>query len=99
MVITSLAICTLNFFIKHSGIDFIHINTLSHLVKGTKNRTYESLLSTLRKEEIVGVTCWELKSHLFKAKMLSTFTYGTEIWGGDLKNSHRKVFREGHEDA
>ena len=27
--------------------------------------------------------------------MLPTFTYGTTIWGGDLKNSHWKVFKKG----
>ena len=53
------------------------------------------LMGTLSKEAIDGVTCWELKSHLFKALMLPTFTYGIEIWGGDLKNSHWKVFEEG----
>ena len=26
--------------------------------------------------------------------MLPTFTYDTEIWGGDLKNSHWKVFEK-----
>ena len=27
--------------------------------------------------------------------MLPTFTYGTKSWGGDLKNSHWKVFEKG----
>ena len=49
------------------------------------------------KEAIIDVTCWELKSHLFKALVLPTFTYDTEIWGGDLKNSHWKVFEKGIE--
>ena len=52
-------------------------------------------MGTSRKEAVVGVTCWELKSHLFNALVLPTFTYGTKIWGGDLKNSHWKVFEEG----
>ena len=43
----------------------------------------------------VGVTCWELKSHLFKALVLPSFTYGTAIWGGELENSHWKVFEKG----
>ena len=43
---------------------------------------------TSMKESEVKVTCWELKSHLFKALMLPSFMHGTEIWGGDLKNSH-----------
>ena len=52
-------------------------------------------MGTLRKEAVVGVTCWELKSHLFKASVLPTFTYGTYLWGGDLKNSHWEVFEKG----
>ena len=53
------------------------------------------VMGTLRKEAIVGVTCWELKSPLFKALVLPTSTYGTKIWGGDLKNSYWKVFEKG----
>jgi hypothetical protein len=49
----------------------------------------------LRKEAVVNATCWELKSQLFKALVLPTFTYGIEIWGGNLKNSHWKVFEKG----
>jgi hypothetical protein len=33
--------------------------------------------------------------HLFKALVLPTFTWGTEIWGGTLKNSHWKAFEKG----
>jgi hypothetical protein len=40
-------------------------------------------MGTLREEAMVGVTCWALKFHLFKALALST--HGTKIWGGDLK--------------
>ena len=29
-----------------------------------------------------------------RALVLPTFTYGTGIWGGDLKNSHEKVFKK-----
>jgi hypothetical protein len=36
-----------------------------------------------------------LKSHLLKASELSTFAYGIEIWGDDLKNSHWKDFEKG----
>ena len=54
-----------------------------------------TLMGTLRKEVVVGVTCWELKSHLFKGLVLPTFTYGTKIWDGDLKYSHWKVFEKG----
>ena len=56
---------------------------------------YESPNGTLRKEAIVGVTCWKLKSHLFKGSVLPTFTNGTGIWGGDLKNSHWNDFKKG----
>ena len=55
----------------------------------------KAMMGTLRKEAVVNATCWELKSHLFKALVLPTFTYGIEIWGGNLKNSHWKVFEKG----
>ena len=54
-----------------------------------------ALMGILRKEAVVGLTCWELKSHLFKALVFPTFMYGTKIWGGDLQNSHWKVFEKG----
>ena len=44
---------------------------------------------------MVNVTCWELKSHLLKALMLFTSTYGTETWEGNLKKSHWEVFEKG----
>ena len=53
------------------------------------------LMGILRGKIVVAVTCWELKSHLFKALVLPILTYGTEIWGGDLENSHWKVFEKG----
>ena len=46
----------------------------------------KALMRTLRKEAVGGVTYWELKSQLVKVLVLPTFTYGTGIWGGDLKN-------------
>ena len=49
----------------------------------------------VKEETVVGVTCWELKSHLFKTLVLPTFTYGTKTWGGDLKNSPWNVFEMG----
>ena len=54
----------------------------------------KALMGTSRKEAIVGITCWEPKSHLFKALVLPTFTYDIEIWGSDLKNPW-KVFKKG----
>jgi hypothetical protein len=35
-------------------------------------------MGTLRKEVEVGVTCWALKSHLFKDFLLPTFKHGIE---------------------
>jgi hypothetical protein len=55
-------------------------------------------MDTLRKEAIVGVTCWKLKSCLFKALVLPTFTKDTKILGGDLKNT-LEGFQEVYEDA
>lgn len=54
--------------------------------------TLHILMATLRKEGEVGVTLWELESHQVKALVLPTLTYGIEVWGGDLENSHWKVF-------
>ena len=52
----------------------------------------KALMATLKNEAVVGVTCWELNSHLFKALVLQTFTNGTEIWGGDFSS---KIFEKG----
>jgi hypothetical protein len=65
---------------------------LSLQVKDDKLLGMKALMATLKKEAIVGVTWWVLKSHLFKALMLPTFTYDTNIWGGDTKSSNWKVF-------
>ena len=46
----------------------------------------KALVGTLRKETVVGNTCWELKSNILKALVLPTFTYGTGSWEDDLKN-------------
>ena len=54
----------------------------------------KALVDTLRKEVVVGIACWELKSHVFKALVLPTFTYGIEIWGGDLENSNWRIFEK-----
>jgi hypothetical protein len=51
-------------------------------------------MGTLKKEAIVGVPCWELTSHLFKALILPTFTYGPKIWGVDFEISHWKVYEK-----
>lgn len=52
-----------------------------------------------REHGFIRATCRELKPYLFKALVFSTFTYGTIIWEGKLKNFHYKGFREGHEGA
>ena len=59
----------------------------------------KALTATLRKEAIVEVICWELKSHLFKVLVLPIFSYGTKIWGCNLKISHWKVFENGKKDT
>jgi hypothetical protein len=82
------------------GLIFIHMDILSHLVKGEESKVcqrYETFIGVLRKEAVVIVTCWELKSHIFKTLVLPTFMYGTKIWGGDLKNSHWKDLEKGVE--
>ena len=41
-----------------------------------------------KEEVVVRVKCWKLKSHLFKALVLPTIMYGTEMWRCVLKISH-----------
>ena len=53
------------------------------------------LMGISSKEAVVGVTCWECKSRLFRVLVLPTFIYGTEFWVGNLKNRHWKVFKKG----
>ena len=53
------------------------------------------MMGTLRKEVVVGVTCWELKTHIFKVLELPTSTHGTKTWEGDIRNSHGKVVAKG----
>jgi hypothetical protein len=77
------------------GLILIHMVTLSHLVKRQVIASMKALMGTSRREVVVGVTCWELKSHISKASMLPTFTYDTKIWGGDFINFHWKVFEKG----
>jgi hypothetical protein len=55
-------------------------------------------VGSLKEKIIVGVTCWVLKSHLFKALVLPSFTYGIEICGGNLKILIER-FQERHEDT
>jgi hypothetical protein len=72
---------------KYLGINFYSHSYFEPLSKRRQIASMKALMATLRKEAVVGVTCWELKSYLFKALVLPTFAYGAKIWGGDLKNS------------
>ena len=56
------------------GLISIHMVILSHHVKRDEIVGMKALIVTLRKEVIVEVTCWELKSYLFKALVLPIFT-------------------------
>ena len=49
---------------------------------------------TLRKEAVVGVSCWELEFRIFKTLVITTFIYGTKIWEGGLKKCHWKVLKK-----
>jgi hypothetical protein len=39
----------------------------------------KTLMATLRKEAVVGATCWELEVHLLKALVLPTSSFGAKI--------------------
>ena len=55
---------------KCLGIDFCSHGYFEQFSKRWGIAVMEVLMRTLRKETVVGVTCWELKSHLFKALVL-----------------------------
>ena len=80
---------------KYLRIDFYSHGYFEPSSKWQRMARMKALMIALRKEAIVKVTCWELKSHLFKALVLPIFTYATKIWGGDLKNSNWKAFEKG----
>ena len=80
---------------KYLGIDFYSHDHFNHQVKRQIIASMKVVMNTLRKEVLIGVTCWEPISNLLKALVLPTFTYSIEIWGGDLKNSHWNVFEKG----
>lgn len=72
------------------GLISIHIIVLSHQVKRDDIVDMKILMAISRKEVIIEVTCWELKSYLFKALVLPIFTdVALELGGGGsaLKNS------------
>ena len=70
---------------KYLGIDSYWHAYFEPPSKKWRIASMKALMDTLRKESVIIVTCWEFKSHLFKALVLPTFTYGTEIQGGNLK--------------
>ena len=70
---------------KYLGIDFYSHDYFEPLSKGRRIIGVKSLRDTLRKEIVIGITCWELYSHSFKTLVLLTFTCGIKIWRGDLK--------------
>ena len=80
---------------KCLGIDFYSHDYFEPSSKKRRIASMKALMTTWRKEIIVEVTCWELKSHLFKALVLPIFTYGNHIWRGNFKDSHWKVFGTG----
>ena len=57
----------------------------------------KALMGTLRKEVVVVVTCWELKSHLLKTLMLLAFTYNAKfeevIWKTHIEKFSRRAWR------
>ena len=80
---------------KYLGIDCYSHDYFEPSIKRRRTASMKVLMDTLRKEAVIGVTCWELKFHLFKALVLPTFIYGNGIQGDDLKNFHWKVFKKG----
>ena len=52
-------------------------------------------MTILTKEAIVGVTCWKLNPMYSRLWCFQPPHMAHEIWGGDLKNSHWKLFEKG----
>ena len=76
------------------GVNLYSFGHFEPSSKWRRNASMKALLGTLRKEVVVGIACWEHKSHLYKDIVLSKSTYGTKIWGGDMKKSHWKAFEK-----
>ena len=57
--------------------DYIGINFYSHAYFMQRIASMKALTGNLQKA-LVGVTCWEPKSHLFNALVLPTLTYGAQ---------------------
>ena len=60
---------------KCLGVDFYSHGYFHPPSKSQRITSMKAFMGTLRKELVIGVTCWELKSHLFKALVVLTFTY------------------------
>ena len=79
---------------KYLGIGFYSHGYFEPSIKRRRIIGMKALMSTLRKEAIVRVTCWNLKSHLFKALVLHTHIYGTKIWRGSWKTLIERFSRK-----
>ena len=64
---------------KYLGIEFYSHGFFEPSSKRQRITSMKALMGTMRKEALVVVTCWEIKSHLFKALVLPTFTHAIEF--------------------
>jgi hypothetical protein len=64
---------------KYLGIDFYSHGNFKSSIKRRRIADMKALMGISRKDAIFAITCWELKSHLFKTLVLPSFTYGTRI--------------------
>ena len=70
------------------GLILMHIVTLAIWQK-VRHHKFEGLDGKFKERS--GSQCYMLGIQippLFKALVLPTFTYGTKVWGDNLKNSH-----------
>ena len=79
---------------KYLGFDFYSHGYVEPSSKRRCSTKYKHLGGHLKERgnswsHVLGIQM--IKSHLFKALVLPTFTHGTEIWGGDLKNSLGRI--------
>ena len=80
---------------KYLGIDFFYSH--GYFQSFSKRRImdkYESFDEHLKERSNSWSHMLGTQSPFFKALMLPTFTYGIEIWEGDLTNSYWKVFKK-----
>jgi hypothetical protein len=79
---------------KYPGIDSYSHGHFEPSYKMQRIACMKVVMCTLRKETVVGFTGWELEIPSIEDFGAPTFTYGIEIWGDDLENSHWKVFEK-----